>query len=325
MATIYRRGSRWYINYRDERGKQRRQSLGEITEAEAKACLRRFALTNRSRQRGTLFSAFVSDHYLPWRKKEFPSSFRNVESVLRLWLLPVFGNKLLGSVTAKDIEDYKSGRVAKPLTIRRELEIIKAIFAKAVEWGFVQANPARYVRAPKNLDSKPPLFYTTEQLRAIYEASRPGDVPIWKLFANTGLRRTEALQLKHTDIRQGSVYVLSSGKARTKSAKWRRVPMNEEARAAYEHLKQRTGDTEYVLPRINKDVLSIQFVKVLRTLGLGGSLHSLRHTFASHLVMNGVPLAVVKDLLGHATITTTEIYAHLAPQVIDASVHRIRL
>ena len=71
------------------------------------------------------------------------------------------------------------------------------------------------------------------------------------------------------------------------------------------------------------DFLTHRFKKFLRGLGIEGSLHSFRHTFASHLIMKGADLYSVSKLLGHASIKTTEIYAHLAPDYLKAAVGRL--
>jgi len=56
-----------------------------------------------------------------------------------------------------------------------------------------------------------------------------------------------------------------------------------------------------------------------------GTLHDLQHTFASHLVMSGVPIPVIKELLGHSDISTTMIYAHLSPNIHQAAIDKLNL
>jgi site-specific recombinase XerD len=68
-----------------------------------------------------------------------------------------------------------------------------------------------------------------------------------------------------------------------------------------------------VLPRVRQERLSRAFDRTLRRADLDGSIHCLRHIYCSHLVSAGVPLRTVQVLAGHASFTTTERYAHLAP------------
>jgi integrase len=127
---------------------------------------------------------------------------------------------------------------------------------------------------------------------------------------NTGLRRSEAQQVRHQDVDEDAIRVVSIPGARTKSAKWRLVPITPGARIALEGLPR---DGEYVLPRMTPYSLTRAFSRTLGRAGLEGSLHCLRHTYCSHLVMAGVPLRTVQILAGHSTILVTERYSHLAP------------
>jgi site-specific recombinase XerD len=83
---------------------------------------------------------------------------------------------------------------------------------------------------------------------------------------------------------------------------------------------------EYAIgERPSLKVLSAYFQKISRKAGLSGNIHTLRHTYASHLVQNGVDLYTVSKLLGHTTIKTTQIYAHLAPHSLIAAIDRLPL
>ncbi len=75
---------------------------------------------------------------------------------------------------------------------------------------------------------------------------------------------------------------------------------------------------------VSPKALSWQFKYYLNKLGLNGRLHDLRHTFASHLVMNGAPLPVVQEFLGHANITTTMVYSHLAPNIHRREIQKLK-
>lgn len=76
---------------------------------------------------------------------------------------------------------------------------------------------------------------------------------------------------------------------------------------------------------MNPMSLTQAFKRTLARAGLDGSLHCLRHTFAAHLVMKGVDLYTVKELLGHASIVTTQIYAHLSDEHKQKAVEGLEL
>ncbi len=75
----------------------------------------------------------------------------------------------------------------------------------------------------------------------------------------------------------------------------------------------------------HEDTVTHYFKQYLKKSGIKKklTLHSLRHTFASHLVMNGITLYVIKELLGHGSIVMTEIYSHLSPNFYEESVKRL--
>lgn len=141
----------------------------------------------------------------------------------------------------------------------------------------------------------------------------------------TGRRRGElmALRWEHVDLVAGQIHVrtaVSRGVIGTpKSGKARTIPMSDELLAglkAYRHLK---GPYVFCSPAgrlLKRDEIKHPLRRACKKAGLRQVWwHALRHTFASHLVMRGVPLKAVQERLGHATIEMTMRYAHLSPHV----------
>jgi integrase len=197
---------------------------------------------------------------------------------------------------------------------------------KAVRWRRIEQHPLRGSSPPPERASKPPEFYTHEQLEALYAAAGPYE-QVWRFMANTGLRRNEALYLALSDVLSDRVIVRSTEDRPTKSRQWREVRLNTPARAAVEALRAARGEDDhaYLLPRIAPRSLSRAYDKAIAKAGLPGSLHTLRHTFISHIVMAGVDLPTVQKMAGHASISTTLKYSHLAPGHAQAAVDRIAL
>jgi integrase len=322
MATLTKRGKSYVLNWR-ENGQQIRVSLGPVTHQQAQAQLqaKRYELT--SGQRVITQSPYFEDYaeeYLDWHGSEYPHSHARIRQIVESYLVPYFRRNALEHIEPRLAEAYKASRQAKAGTIVKEIRTLKAMFNKAVEWGIIQANPIRQVNGPRLLDSKPPHWYTTAELQHLYKSS-PNHASIWRLMANTGLRRNEALGLRWEHIGPATMRVLSTEERRTKSGRWREIPLSPGAQDA---LKSLMGG-DYVLPRITGPSLSRAFAVDASRAKLHGSLHSLRHTFAAHLVQIGTPLRTVQILMGHSTIRVTEQYAHLAPDYLAESVSGLNL
>ena len=321
MATAYKYHGAWFIQW-TANGKREKEWIGRTTvvserEAELRAKAKEIELATGK----VVFSSVptLSDfipEYLAWHEREYPASSNRISQLIRQHLEPTFGYVPLDQFKPKPIEDYKQRRregKAKTGTIIKELRTLKAMLNRAVEWDVIPVMPLKKIREPQELDSKPPGFWMPKQLKLIYEAD-PLHRYIWQLFANTGLRRSEAYQLRTTEIHKTFIRVLSTPDERTKSAKYRDVPLTPNGKKALEKID---GENGYVLPRIRKESLSRAAEKAVERAKLVGSLHTFRHTYISHLVMAGVPLRTVQKLAGHAHYTTTEKYAHAGTKHLE--------
>lgn len=311
MATIYPRGERWYLNW-SEGGVQHRKSLGRITEREADLRRKAKEVELGTGKRIFIASALFDDHlerYLTWHRAEFPDSHFRVEQIAEQHFGD-FRGRALSQIDQPLVERWKAARMSAVAreSVSKELRTLKAVFAKAVQWGDLEENPAQHVEPPKSLESEPIVWYSKVELARLYQMHHG---LTWRLMANTGLRRTEAQQLRwsQVDLRRKVLDVVSTAEARTKSGRWRQVPLSAGAIEALKSLK--VEGAQFVLPRITAESLSRAFLQDVARLDLQGSLHSLRHTYGAHLVMAGVPLRTVQVLMGHASIKTTERYAHL--------------
>lgn len=313
MATIYSRGECWYLNW-SQNGRQHRKSLGKITEHQADIQRKAKEIELSTGKRIFIASAIFDDHverYLTWHRTEWPDSHFRVQQIAEQHFAD-FRGIALSQIDSHLVERWKAARMSAVSreSVAKELRTLKAIFRKAVQWGEIDKNPAQDVEPPKNLESEPIVWYTKPELARLYKMHHG---LTWRLMANTGLRRTEAQQLRwaQVDLKRKTLDVVSTWEARTKSGRWRQIPLSDAAIAALKALKRKAGKAEYVLPRITAESLSRAFLQDVARLKLRGSLHSLRHTYAAHLVMAGVPLRTVQVLMGHASFKTTERYAHI--------------
>jgi len=319
MASIQWRGNNKDIAYLCwyEEGEQIKISLGKIKKYEAE----QIRIEKEAEQNAiTLHLHAFLPQYLSWHEIEYPSSHVRVNQIIEQHLAPFFDYPI-EAINQLELERYKAFRLTSkiapmPDTINKELRTLNAIINRAYKWELIDKLPIRELPIIRNLESKAVHFYTSDDLETLYSNSNDFH-HIWKFLANTGLRRTEYLNFNPSlNIRNDKLMIESKTDARTKSGKWRMIPLSIGAKEAMKHDYIYTGRGES---------LSRAFKKCRERAGLGGSLHSLRHTFASHLVMNNVPLRTVQVLLGHSKLEVTEKYAHLAPEYLADSVQTLNI
>ena len=245
-------------------------------------------------------------------------------------LIPFYGQRQMSSLKSSDIEEYKQSRRphAAPSTINRELGTFKAMLRKAVEWNYLRRNPATGIS--KFADPpKPPKFISMEEAHKLLEACKRSRTQYLYPFVATalyaGLRKDELFHLEWNDVNMdlGVIKLVNKDGWHTKSKKGRDIPMPKALRAVL--MKHPTHpESTYVF--YNKDGSRLRDIrgsynKAVKASGLDHmTFHSLRHTYASLLVMKGRDLPTVQQLLGHADIKTTMRYAHLEPDHLKLAV-----
>ena len=148
--------------------------------------------------------------------------------------------------------------------------------------------------------------------------------PILVMAYNTGMRRSEILNLKweNVDMSQGYVRV-----EETKNGESRYIPINKQLNEALKTVKYNTSG-DYVFSHDNEPVRTFKtaFNAAVKRAGVDRfTFHDLRHTFASVLVMKGVDLATVQELLGHKSITMTKRYSHPTPEHKRQAIEKLDL
>ncbi|BCT92087.1 tyrosine recombinase XerC [Lysobacter helvus] len=210
-------------------------------------------------------------------------------------------------------------RGLSPKSLQRRLSACRSFYRWLLKHGRIQANPAQPIRAPK-APRKLPQVLDPDEAKALVEV--PTDAPLGlrdrallELFYSSGLRLSElcALRWRDLDLTVGLVTVLGKGN------KQRSVPVGSFARTALSEWKadQRADGDTHVFPGRNGGMSPRGVQARLRTLAQRQGLfkrvhpHLLRHSFASHVLESSGDLRGVQELLGHADISTTQIYTHL--------------
>ena len=344
--SVIKRGSKYWISFWFNRKRYRKPSP-ENSNAGAKA----YELLIRQRlSRGEpingievikevkkpLFKDFAWEWFETYVKNNNKlSEVRSKKSILKVYLIPYFQNFRLDSVTSRDIEKYKSDRQAQKLSnkyINNTLAVLSKLLKTAQEWEVIIIMPR--IKLLKVLPSKFD-YLSREEGDDLLANSRGTMHDLILLALNTGLRFGELIAVSWENINFNSqILTVSSAISRgklgsPKNNKARNIPLN---RAAIEMLKRRktTSDkNNLVFPNsIGKYLIQEGCRKLLHKLCQKAGLrkigwHTLRHTFASHLAENGVPMRSIQELLGHSDTSTTMRYAHLSPLITSSAVQTL--
>ena len=330
-------GGRSWVLLLDAGGRTKRVSLGPVS-ARSVAETRREALRRQADLQPEkaaapagavpLFRDFVAG---PWKETHFarykPSGQRTARHYLRRQLLPAFGAKPLDRISPARVRHWfdRYSRTA-PGGANRALDILNQIMNFATACGHIQSNPAQRIVANR----RPALtrFLSREEIDRLHGAlnaqTRPDcrqQADIIRLLLLTGCRKGEIVGLRWSEVCDGML-ALDDSKTGPRT-----VPLGSGARAILD--RQPRTDSPFVFPspldasRPRGPDLSLWY-RIRREAGIDDvRLHDLRHTMASHAVMNGVPVPVVSRLLGHSNVRMTLRYAHLADRDIEAAAERV--
>lgn len=221
--------------------------------------------------------------------------------------------------------------------VNRTLSSAKAFMHKAEDWNLIAPQKWNTIKKIKTAKGRIE-FFTPEEVGILMDHTskldtyrptnkRPPWLTVTYLGARAGLRRAEIQNLtwKDIDFNRGVLSVTPKKDWSPKDYECRDIPMPDDL---FKHLKELPKSGPYVIydkygDRLSLNSYTAYYGREVRKCGLTGNVHKLRHTYASHLVQNGVDLYTVSKLLGHSSIKTTEIYAHLSPITYASAVQKL--
>jgi integrase len=296
------------------------------------------------------------------RIKNKPSSVESKEMILRVHILPRLGDLRLDQVTYAVIEDLKialaktpignvektygikkarakgkpveekPSRLLSPKTINNVLTVLRRMLVVARKRGLIDSVPeVEWLRGDKpDFD-----FFDFEEAERLVAAAEGEWCTMILVALRTGMRIGElmALRWQDVDLVAGRITVRQNvvwGHIGTpKSGKPREIPLSNDALAtlkSHRHLRGPLVFCDMGGHMLTEGEVRHPLWRACKRAGLRQiTWHVLRHTFASHLVMRGVPMKAVQELLGHSTILMTMRYAHLAPAVTRDAVQLLDL
>jgi integrase/recombinase XerC len=240
-------------------------------------------------------------------------------------LLQLVGDVAPGGLASHDIRRALAtlrARGQQPKTLARTLSAWRSFYTYLARQGFVAANPCLGLRPPKG-DRKLPNALSVDEMAKLLEGPAEDvwslrDQAMFELMYSSGLRRAEliGLDLDSVDLDAGEVTVIGKGR------KTRIVPVGRQALGALRAWLARRGSVKGDTPalfvgarggRISATAVRLALNKLAVKHGVTAHVHphALRHSFASHVLQSSGDLRAVQEMLGHASLSTTQVYTHL--------------
>ncbi len=320
----------WYIGYYDESGKLKKVSTNE--KLRTRADLVHDVFKKKSKKnivpdilyfkdvQDIIFN-FIKNNFAPTTLLLYRNAIRNLDEM--------FGYKPIKSITLIDIEEYKTRRLKmiSPVTLNIELRTIRAFFNYCVQFNLLSHNQLCKISQIRTQETKLLTFDSSEINLILGNIQHSKLKLIVTIAAYTGMRLNEILHLKYSSISLSEriIEITNSDRFTTKTKKNRIIPVPDTLLEALTALfKDSENETailvdpdNYIFSSdgkapFNKSYITRKFKTLLRKLNLSEHLHfhCLRHTYFSNLSRLNVPVNYIKELAGHSSIKTTEIYLH---------------
>lgn len=303
---------------------------------------------------------FIEGPYKDWAESNLKSHKSTLGRLL--YGFTSLLDKPLDSLCAFDFEKNRQARLkgkpkskgehgpTKGATVNRDQAHMRAALARAVQWGHMSANPLagvtktredknRSIRAMTDAEETAIIAEFTarrakriaERMERAAKGERPGPrvrrylgflEPLFILSVESGLRRGEALSLAWSDVDFAKRELTVKGEG-AKSSQTRTVPLSKRLETTLTEWKSQTSSIGLIFPRATEDALRGQWIRLLRDAKISGlRWHDLRHTFGTRMALAGASINVLKNIMGHSSITTTQRYLHStaddARKAIDA-------
>ncbi|MCY3624932.1 MAG: tyrosine recombinase XerC [Candidatus Dadabacteria bacterium] len=216
-----------------------------------------------------------------------------------------------------------------PSSVERKVSAIRSFFSYLVRKGLVAQNPAKLVRTPRK-EKRLPIFLSVDEVFNLVDVKDSGKNPlrvrdraILELLYSSGLRASELAGATLADLSMGEAVI----RVRGKGNKERIVPVGSKALFALgEYLdirgKLKPSSSHVFLNSRGGGITTRSLARIIKKYGLVSGIsknvspHVLRHSFATHLLAGGADLRAIQEMLGHASLSTTQRYTHLSVERI---------
>jgi integrase len=326
----------YYLYYKDENGRTQKVTTKSRKKSEAMLFVTTFKNEKEKEKAPKTFSQFMVQ-FLEYSKPNLSGGTIQLYEIVRDHFIEILGDIPLHEITPYHWDKFKAVRLqhVSPVTVNIELRSLRSAVNKAFRWNLIPKSP--FSMQPLCLvPEKYPEYFTKEEFTTFYKCIQEDWFKEIVLFGVlTGMRRGEITNLswRYVDLERKTIHIVSSPTFKTKTGKKRIIPIHESLLPMLKTKWDISHEPDRLVftlkeKKVYGNTLTHKFLKILRISGVnkkGLHVHSLRHTFASWLVQDGVPLYEVQKLLGHSTIQVTEIYAHLQPFQLNSAVNKIQI
>ncbi len=332
---LFKRGKFYQIEYFDEyENRNKRISTKCINKKDTLRFLTNFKINIQKSNKVKFISLKnFQNEYLEYVKINFSKSyFVTVEVSFRL-LINEIGDIPLNKISYPQLDKFFTVTFNRTKEgARTYLIALKSAFNKAIKWEYINDNIFTQVRLPKIPKHLPATINHTELMNIIQNTTNIDLQDIYLTGFHTGMRLSEIINLKWININldERRIIIRNTDSFTTKNKKERVIPIND---TLFRVLSNKTknivnlNSDYYIFSKCDgvpylKDYISKNFKKVIRKLEMNDRIHfhSLRHSAASNMVQAGVSLYVVKEILGHEDLSTTQIYSHLNKENLISAV-----
>ena len=264
--------------------------------------------------------------YLEYLELEKGLSKNTIDAYRRdLYEFADFAQCDLGEVDRMKLSSFirhLKDRSLAPTSVIRKVASLRNFFKWTYSMSILDKNPASTLEQPKVPKRLPKVISLKEIEEMLHSDLTPVQSVIIELLYSCGLRVSELVNLNLSDIDMNSKYIRCFGKG----SKERLIPIGKKA---VEKLKTYFPERDFVLKKYNlntkrllifdkgrianrQDIYSFIHERGKKLIHKNISPHTLRHSFATHLLENGADLRVVQELLGHSDVSTTQLYTHIS-------------
>ncbi len=273
---------------------------------------------------------YFYSEYLSWAENECSAKYcRSISDAFKHCMDFFGGEKPMMEISVRDVENLKVYLKAKaPKGYPVYLRNLKAAFNKALIWDYLKENPFLKVKIDR-LQKEKPIFILQSVLNQILQIAENETIRNIINFAfYTGCRLSEIINLRWQNVNlEKKMLTIGDEKFQTKTRQSRDIPICKQIYPMLDSMYSARLisplPTAFVFTkgngfRYNSDYVSKSFKKLCRELKLDERIHfhTLRHSFTSHLIIGNVNIYTISKLLGHSSVKTTEIYAHLSDEAL---------